>query len=115
MVIYVVTGGFILFDILTGVLKGIHSKSIDSTILREGLFHKLAEVLALVGSGLLTLVCDYIQLGFSMPLLQPVSVYICVMELISILENIGEINPDLKILFRPYLAKLKEEKEDEVQ
>ena len=110
MFTYVVVGCFILFDILTGFLKALYLKELDSTILRKGLFHKLSEIIAVIGSGLLEYATIYIKLGVDLPLLKVVSVYVCIMELISIIENICIVNPDLTKLFNPYLKKLKGKK-----
>lgn len=102
-----ISGGFILFDIVTGFVKALYRKELDSTALRKGLFRKLSEVLALVGAFLLGYVADYIELGIELPLLNVVSVYICTMELVSIIENLCEVNPTMFSLFSPYLKKLK--------
>ena len=107
MIIYIIVGSFILFDIVTGIIKALYNEGLNSTNLREGLFHKLAEVLAVTGSGLLEYGMNYIDFGIDIPILKVVVTYICVMELISSLENLAEINPALAKLFRPYLEKLK--------
>ena len=99
--------GFIVFDIATGFMKALYTKSVDSSVLRKGLFHKLSELLALIGSFLLGYAADYINLGIDLPILSAVSVYICTMELISIVENLCEVNPQMFALFSPYLKKLK--------
>lgn len=109
MAIYIVTLCFILFDIVTGLIKGLYNKKLNSTILQKGLFHKLAEVIAIFGSGLLEYGSHYVNIGVNIPLLGVVSAYICVMELISCMENIAEVNPVLGKLFKPYLEKLKQE------
>ena len=107
MEIYLIVLGFILFDVLTGFIKGLTKEGINSTALRQGLYHKLSEVLAVAGSAGLSYAIKYLDLGFEVPLLQGVSVYICVMELISIIENLCTINPQLTRFFKPYLQKLK--------
>lgn len=98
--------GFILFDIITGYLVAVKKREINSTKLREGLFHKGSEILALVFSNLLEYIGDTISLGIDIPLLGVVATYICLTEIVSILENLGEINPLLKKLYGPYLEKL---------
>lgn len=114
---YIAVAIFILFDILTGIIKALYKEGLNSTYLRRGLFHKLSEVLAVAGSGLLEYGMSYINIGVELPVLNVVAVYICTMELISIIENIAEVNPSLAKLFKPYLEKLKdkdkEESEDE--
>ena len=49
MVIYIVTLCFILFDSVTGIIKALYNKKLNSTALRKGLFHKLAEVNPVLG------------------------------------------------------------------
>lgn len=109
MVVYIVTLCFILFDIVTGIIKALYNKKLNSTALRKGLFHKLAEVIAIFGSGLLEYGTQYVNLGINIPLLGVVSAYICIMELISCMENLAEVNPILGKLFKAYLEKLKQE------
>ena len=110
-----VTLGFILFDIISGIIKAIYKEGLNSTVLRQGLFHKLSEVLAVGGSWLLEYAIAYVNLGISLPLINVVSIYICIMELISIIENICAINPKLYKLFQPYLEKLKGDNDDETR
>ncbi len=110
---YIIALGFIVFDIVTGYLVALKKKEINSTKLREGLFHKGSEILALVFSNLLEYVGDTISLGVDIPLLGVVTTYVCLTEFVSILENLGEINPTLKKLYGPYLEKLHGKVEDE--
>lgn len=105
---YIVSGIFILFDIISGLLKALHNGDINSTKLRQGLYNKAAEVMAIVGAGLLEIGTAYVNLGVSIPALGAVTVYICLTEFISILENLSAVNPALAKLFSPYLDKLKE-------
>ena len=112
MGVYITVGCFILFDILTGLIKGLYKEGLNSTNLRKGLFHKLSEVIAVVGSGLLEYGIGYVQLCVDIPVLDIVAIYICTTELISILENLSVVNPSLAKLFKPYLAKLKDKEED---
>lgn len=107
MKVYVIVLCFIGFDVLTGLVKALYTSGLNSTILRKGLFHKLSELLAVGGSGLLEYSTEYINLGVNLPLLNCVSVYVCIMELISIMENLAEVNPELNKLFKPFLEKLK--------
>lgn len=107
MSVYAITLGFISFDILTGLIKALYKGEINSTILRTGLFHKVSEILTLFGGGLLDYSVKYVELGITAPVLKFVSIYICTMELISIIENLSEINPKLTKFFAPYLEKLK--------
>lgn len=107
MFVYITSAIFILFDIVTGVTKALYTDGLNSTILRQGLFHKLSELIAIFGSGLLGYGTKYVGFNIELPLLGVVSSYICLMEFVSILENLSVVNPDLARLFKPYLEKLK--------
>lgn len=107
MAIYITIGCFIIFDIVTGLIKALYKGNLNSTYLRKGLYHKISEILAVVGSGLLEYGIKYVELGVDIPVLKVVVIYICTMELVSILENFCEVNPTLAKLFKPYMEKLK--------
>lgn len=108
---YITVAAFILFDIITGIIKALYKEGLNSTFLRKGLFHKLSEILAVIGSGLLEFGIQYVNLGIEIPVLGVVTVYICSMEFVSIAENLAEVNPALAKLFKPYLEKIKNESE----
>lgn len=112
MTIYVCTAVFIFFDIITGLIKGWYGRKLDSTVLRQGLFNKLTEVLCVAFSSFIEYGGDKINLGFELPVVEVVCGYICLTEFISIVENLCEINPSLNKLFGKYLQKAKD-KEDE--
>lgn len=88
---------FIILDFVSGIIKAAIKSELSSTKMREGLMHKLSFILAL----LLGWLCEW-----SMPILglpdvfsavyMAVAVYISCTEIVSILENLGEINPKLK-------------------
>ena len=106
MTYLIVSFCFIGFDIVTGLLKAIYKGKVNSTVLREGLFHKISELLVVLGSGALEYGTVYINLGIDLPLIEAVTVYICLIELASIIENLCELNPKLAKLFKPYLEKI---------
>lgn len=109
---YLVVGAFILFDIVTGIIKAVYNEGLNSTHLRRGLFHKLSEILAIIGSDLLEYSAKYIHINTDLPILEAVTAYICIMELISILENLCAVHPGLRKLLKPYLEKMKEDKKN---
>ena len=106
MEIYFIVAGFIIADVITGILQAVYNGDINSTKLRQGLFHKLSEILAVAFSIGIEYACEYIELGIDVPVFKTVSIYICIMELVSVLENLCEINPALAKLFKPYFEKL---------
>lgn len=105
--VYTIFLVFIAGDILSGLLKAIYNGKISSECLRKGLIHKFTEILVVFGGGFL----DYVMLkylGVKLMLLQTFSIYVITMELISIIENLCEVNPSLSGLLKPYLEKLKD-------
>ena len=93
--ILVVVLVFILLDVVTGIIKAVMTKGLNSTVMRDGLFHKSAFLLAIAFAYACKYGMLYLDLGFSMPIVGAVCVYICLTETVSILENLGSINPEL--------------------
>lgn len=87
---------FIVFDIVTGIMKGASQHKVSSSIMRQGFWHKLAEIAALLLALLVDSAMDMgIDLGFNAPIFEAACVYVMLMELASILENIKATNPKL--------------------
>lgn len=107
MVEIIAVSVFIAFDIVTGIVRALYNDGLNSTALRKGLFHKLSELIAVVGAYLLEYGIQYVNLGIDVPLLKATTAYICLMELVSILENLADVNPILGKFFKPYLEKIK--------
>lgn len=99
--------GFIVFDVVTGLIKAGYNGNYNSAIMRQGGFHKSMEVMAMAVAYFVECAVAYINIGVDVPAVPAVTVYICIMELISILENICAVNPQMCALFKPYLDKLK--------
>lgn len=99
--------GFIVFDVVTGLIKAGYNGNYNSAIMRQGGFHKSMEVMAMAVAYFVEYAIVYINIGVDVPAVPAVTVYICIMELISILENICAVNPQMCSLFKPYLDKLK--------
>lgn len=99
--------GFIVFDVVTGLIKAGYNGNYNSAIMRQGGFHKSMEVMAMAVAYFVEYAIVYINNGVDVPAVPTVTVYICIMELISILENICAVNPQMCALFKPYLEKLK--------
>lgn len=88
--------GFIALDIITGLIGAIKNKNYKSSVMREGLFHKCGEILAIIFS----YGCEYafpvVGIDVSLPIAKSIMVYIMIMETGSILENISIISPELR-------------------
>ncbi len=80
---------FILIDIISGYIQAIINKNVDSKIMREGLLHKFLLTLVII-------IGYVIQFAFNLNFVaQAITIYICVMELMSILENLKKAGVDL--------------------
>ena len=98
---------FILLDIVSGVVSAYARHEISSKKLREGLWHKLGYFFVLFCAILIEwIMTQGLDLGFSLPLVVPICVWVSLMEIISILENAAQINPDLESV--PGFERLKE-------
>lgn len=93
--VYIITGAFVLFDMVTGLIKAFMKKEYTSTIMREGLFHKCGSVLCIVFGALVDYAQSYLDLGISIPVTEAICIYIVLMEIGSIIENVCGINPDI--------------------
>lgn len=88
----------ILFDILAGIVAAAKSHALNSSVMRDGLFNKVGEILLLLLGVLCELILEtypFAQLGIPSEVAYAVAVYISGMEVLSILENICKINPEL--------------------
>lgn len=82
-------------DLLSGVLSAIKNKNIKSSKLRDGLFKKVGFLICYFLALLLDTEGSLIGFQIGTPILPIVILYACTTELVSILENINKINPDL--------------------
>ena len=87
---------FVATDYITGIAKAIMTGNLSSKKMREGLGHKFAYLTLILTSYMIDVFNTHVDLGL------PVRVYlitgggICLIELTSIIENVTEINPELK-------------------
>ena len=86
---------FMLLDILTGFVQAIINQDVSSTVMKKGLIHKCGFLLAIVFGCLCEYTVNYIDLGFTLPIQDAVCIYIIITELVSVLENLGKISPEL--------------------
>ena len=84
---------FISFDILFGLLQALTNQTFQSSMMRQGLFHKLGEILCY----LFGVVCDttlpLINILVPFSLANAITIYIVIMEIGSILENLSKVSP----------------------
>lgn len=94
--IVAVVGIFVVLDIGSGLIAAVKEHNLQSSRAWVGLFKKLGYVIAMALAIAVEIACLYLPLPFVPDLFVPVCVLICLIEIMSILENITRINPDLK-------------------
>lgn len=82
-------------DIVTGIISALRNKDIESNKLRDGLFKKVGFILCYFVAWLVDTQGDVIGFHLDVSILPVIIIYVCTTELVSILENICKINPDL--------------------
>lgn len=97
---------FMVIDVFTGVLKAVKNKELNSTKAREGIYKKASFILFIAFGYLADYAMDYVNMGFNLPAAATICTLIIVTEAISVLENLGKINPDLVKLVAPFLSAL---------
>lgn len=92
----IITLIFIVLDFVSGIAKAAKAGDISSTVMREGLYHKGAYVGIIILAYLAQWGCAHMELGFTVPLVPAACAYICLTEITSILENLCDLNPELR-------------------
>lgn len=82
-------------DIITGVISALKNKDIQSSKLRDGLFKKVGFILCYFVAWLVDTQGAFIGFHIDVSILPVIIIYVCTTELVSILENICKINPDI--------------------
>lgn len=91
-----ITAILIAMDYISGIAAAASRGDLQSSKMREGLWHKLGEVGAILLSYLVAEEGHYIGLPYQIDLLIPaVIIWLSVMEITSIIENLTLLNPDL--------------------
>ena len=106
---------FMLIDVATGVLKAVKNKDLNSTKAREGIYKKASFILFIAFGYLSEYAMQFVDLGFSFAAGGTVCMLVIMTEAISVLENLGSINPDLVALVAPFLSALNEKKDGELK
>lgn len=91
----VCAGVLMITDYVTGIVKAIIGRCMNSTEMREGLAHKFSYVVVIFVAWFVEFESGRIDLGFALPLFVPVVAGVSLIEITSILENCVEINPEL--------------------
>lgn len=106
---------FMLVDVATGVLKAVKNKELSSTKAREGIYKKTSFIIFIAFGYLSQYAMNYVDLGFNFPTGATVCLFVILTEAISVLENLGTINPELVALVAPFLSALNGKKDGELK
>lgn len=102
----IVIGVLILADIATGMVKALYNHDYNSSIMREGAYHKLCEIVVIALSIGADEYLPTVGISLGVALAPVVIAYFALMECTSIIENIGAIYPDAIKPISKYFAKL---------
>lgn len=98
---------FIAFDVLTGWLKAFSTGTTDSSIMRQGLTHKVGELLAMAFGYVCQYTLPYVGVEVNIPFAGAIGTYIVLMETASVVENISVMNPQLAQVLEKVFSKEK--------
>lgn len=87
---------FIVFDVLTGWLKAYITATMNSSMMRKGLLHKIGEIMAVLFGYMCQYSLPLLGLNISAPFAGAITTYIVLMETASVIENICAMNPSLR-------------------
>lgn len=87
---------FMVLDLITGFIGAVVHNEVQSSKMKAGLWHKCGFLLAIMFGVLCEWASSFIDLGFSLPVQPAVCVFIILIEVMSNLENLCKISPELK-------------------
>lgn len=97
---------FIALDVILGTVKAAMTKTLSSSIARQGIMHKIGFIGALLLCNFVDIAQGVADFGFQVPVSGLCAVMIVACEVLSICEHIHELNPDIDLAF---LEKSKED------
>lgn len=82
-------------DVLTGFVVAVINNEVSSTAMRKGLLHKVLTIILIAACLAIEIgLAHMVVLPYDIPTCEVVCGYVVVMELASVLENIGKGYPD---------------------
>lgn len=82
-------------DVLTGFIVAVINNEVSSTVMRKGLLHKVLTLVLIAACLAIEIALTHmVVLPYDIPTCEVVCGYVVVMELASVLENIGKGYPD---------------------
>ncbi len=93
--IIIVAAIMMVLDVVFGFAGAVCQKDIQSEKLRNGLWHKAGFVGLIVLAYVIEYTAQYADLGFDVPTVLAVCIYVIVTEIVSVFENLCVLNPHL--------------------
>lgn len=104
---------FIVLDMIVGVIKSLASGTYKSLKMREGLWHKLGEIMCVAFGVLCEMAFPYVGITVSIPIVTTICVYIVLMETGSIVENLAAISPNIQKVLGKVFSQYKQDESAE--
>lgn len=88
--------GLVVLDVVTGIANACRNKQLNSTKMRDGFYHKFAYFIVLFTGWFIDMLSVRIDLGYGQShLFDFCAIFICGIEITSIIENVKLLNPDI--------------------
>lgn len=98
---------FIAMDVVSGLIKAFYKKEYNSSIMRKGAYHKFCEIFIVFLCVVSDMYLSYVNVDIGVALVPIVLAYFAVMEICSVIENIGAINPQAVAPVSKFFEKLR--------
>lgn len=89
----------IVLDVISGIAAAFMKKTIDSSVMRRGLWHKASYLLVILLAVALEWAVSVggpdLGIGLDLPIVVPTCIYLGLTEISSIGENLSQIDPSL--------------------
>ena len=90
----------IVLDVVSGLAAAFMKKTIDSTVMRRGLWHKASYIVVILLAVALEWAVSVggpaLGIGLDLPIVVPTCIYLGLTEISSIGENLSQIDPSLR-------------------
>lgn len=81
-----------MLDFVSGMVKAFKNHNFDSSVMRDGLINKVGELLIIVLALISEKALPYLDISVGVPIVTGIYTYISLMEIGSVIENVGAIN-----------------------
>lgn len=90
----------IVLDVISGLAAAFMKKTIDSTVMRRGIWHKASYIVVILLASALEWAVSVggpsLGIGLNLPIVVPTCLYLGLTEISSIGENLSQIDPSLR-------------------